>query len=120
MRSRTRHEYPHSLSYQEITFTQFPATTRVMGASTIDDRESPLKSDDTSSCSSKPRYPFSGPDSDAFFSAAFTSSLVVFFSTHATRSTTETLGVGTRMEKPSNFPASSGRTSFKAFAAQIG
>src|SRR3954468_22731772 len=29
MRSRTRQEYPHSLSYQEITFTQLPATTSV-------------------------------------------------------------------------------------------
>ena len=34
----------------------------------------------------------------ADFSAAFTSSVVVFFSSTATRSTTETSGVGTRIE----------------------
>src|ERR1700758_1268208 len=90
-----------------------------MGASTIEDRESPLKSDETSSSSSNPRYPFRGPLSAAFFRAAFTSSLVVFFSTHATRSTTETFGVGTRMAKPSSFPARSGITSFSAFAAPV-
>src|SRR5208283_1197196 len=119
IRSCTRQEYPHSLSYQEITLTQLPPTTKVIGASTIEERGSPLKSDDTSSCSSKPRYPFNGPDSDAFFSAAFTSSLVVFFSSQTTTSTTETLGVGTRMANPSSFPASSGITSLSALAAPV-
>src|SRR5947207_12389131 len=60
IRSRTRQEYPHSLSYQAITFTQFPATTRVMGESTMALTGSPLKSLETSSYSSYPRYPFSG------------------------------------------------------------
>src|SRR5208337_1375663 len=55
IRSWTRQEYPHSLSYHEITLTQLPATTRVMCASTIEERESPLKSDETSSFSSYPR-----------------------------------------------------------------
>src|SRR5580704_12180349 len=55
IRSRTRQEYPHSLSYQEITLTQLPPTTRVMWASTMEERESPLKSDETSSFSSNPR-----------------------------------------------------------------
>src|ERR1700704_180917 len=55
IRSRTRQEYPHSLSYHEITLTQLPPTTRVMGASTMEERESPLKSDETSSFSSNPR-----------------------------------------------------------------
>src|SRR5207253_7538962 len=50
--SRTRQEYPHSLSYQEITFTQLPPTTRVIGASTIDERASPRKSAETNSSSS--------------------------------------------------------------------
>src|SRR5258708_34366611 len=95
IRSRTRHEYPHSLSYQETTLTRLP-TTRVQSESTMEERGSPLKSDDTSSFSSYPRYPFSGPLSDAAFSAAFTSSLVAFFSASATRTTTETLCVGTR------------------------
>src|SRR5579863_9684486 len=119
IRSRTRLEYPHSLSYQEITFTRLPPTTIVLGESTIEERESPLKSDDTSSSVSNPRYPFKGPDSDAFFNAAFTSSLVVFFSTHTTKSTTETFGVGTRMENPSTLPPSSGITNLSAFAAPV-
>ena len=51
IRSRTRQEYPHSLSYQEITLTQLPATTRVSGPSTIEERSSPLKSAETSSSS---------------------------------------------------------------------
>src|ERR1700676_40522 len=119
IRSRTRQEYPHSLSYHEITLTQLPPTTRVMGASTMEERESPLKSDETSSFSSNPREPFSGPDSEAFFRAALTSSRVVFFSTNATRSTTETLGVGTRIAKPSSLPARSGMTSFNALAAPV-
>src|SRR5579863_8054989 len=119
MRSRTRQEYPHSLSYQEITFTQLPPTTMVQGESTIEERESPLKSDDTSSCSSYPRYPLSGPASEAFFSAALTSSLLVFFSTQTTMSTTETFGVGTRMENPSILPPSSGSTNFSALAAPV-
>src|SRR5689334_3587383 len=41
IRSRTRQEYPHSLSYQAITFTQLPATTRVSGESTMEERSSP-------------------------------------------------------------------------------
>src|SRR3954447_13446447 len=108
MRSRTRQEYPHSLSYHAITFTQLPPTTRVMGASTMEENELPLKSEETSSCVSKPRYLESGPDCDAFCNAAFTSSADVFFSTQTTRSTTETFGVGTRMAKPSSLPLRSG------------
>ncbi len=54
MRSRTRLEYPHSLSYQEMTFTRFP-TTSVHSESTIEERGSPRKSADTSSFSSYPR-----------------------------------------------------------------
>src|ERR1700688_267099 len=70
IRSRTRQEYPHSLSYHEITLTQLPPTTRVMGASTMEERESPLKSDETSSFSSNPRKPSGGPAREAFFGAA--------------------------------------------------
>src|SRR5438046_10663224 len=96
IRSRTRQEYPHSLSYQAITFTQLPATTRVMGESTMALRGSPLKSLETSSCSSYPRYPFSGAFSDAFFSELLTSSTLVFFSMIADSFTLEALVVGRR------------------------
>ena len=54
--------------------------------------------------------PFSGP-SAAAFSAALTSSPLVFLSTIAARSTTDTFGVGTRIAKPSSLPFSSGSTS---------
>jgi len=37
----------------------------------------------------------------------------------ATRSTTETFGVGTRIEKPSTLPPNSGMTSFSALAAPV-
>src|SRR6266513_4913473 len=50
---------------------------------------------------------------------AFTSSAEVFFSTNVTMSTTETLGVGTRIEKPSSFPLSSGMTRCNALAAPV-
>src|SRR5438046_596695 len=47
--------------------------------------------------------PFRAPPA-ASFNAAFTSSPVVFLSTSAARSTTDTLGVGTRIAKPSSRP----------------
>src|SRR5882724_7294899 len=97
IKSRTRQEYPHSLSYQAITFTQLPATTSVHLESTMEERESPRKSTETSSSVSYPKYPFSLPDSLASRRALFTSSIEVFFSTNTVRSTTETFGVGTRM-----------------------
>src|SRR5258707_2046594 len=50
--------------------------------------------------------------------ALFTSSTLVLFSTNTTRSTTETLGVGTRMANPSNLPFSSGITRLMALAAR--
>src|SRR5579883_1850937 len=60
-RSRTRQEYPHSLSYHEVTFTQFPSITFVKPASTIEERGSPRKSAETNSSSVYPRMPLSGP-----------------------------------------------------------
>src|SRR5262249_33650680 len=118
IKSLTRQEYPHSLSYQEITLTQLLLTTRVRGASTTDERSSPRKSTDTSSSFSYPRMPFIGPW-DAQSSARLTSSTVVLFSTNATRSTTDTFGVGTRMAKPSSLPLSSGITRCSALAAPV-
>ena len=44
---------------------------------------------------------------------------VVGFSLMNVRSTIETFGVGTRMEKPSSLPAVSGMTSFRALAAPV-
>src|SRR5713226_9828092 len=78
----------------------------------------PLKSIDTSSSSEYARMPLSGPEA-ASLNAALTSLLVVFLLRIATRSTTETLGVGTRIAKPSSLPLRSGSTSPIATAAPV-
>src|SRR6266545_831758 len=78
----------------------------------------PLKSIDTSSSVEYCRMPFSGP-SAAAFRAALTSAPVVFLSTIAARSTTETFGVGTRIAKPSSLPFKSGSTSPTASATPV-
>ena len=57
--------------------------------------------------------------SAAFLRDAFTASAVTGFSISATRSTTETFGVGTRMDRPCILPFSSGRTKPTAFAAPV-
>ena len=51
--------------------------------------------------------------------ASFISATVARFSTWATRSTMETLGVGTRTARPSNLPVSSGMTLLTAAAAPV-
>ena len=62
--------------------------------------------------------PLSGPSAAAFM-AALMLSTVTGFSATKVRSTTETLGVGTRMAKPSSLPARSGMTSSTALAAPV-
>ena len=62
--------------------------------------------------------PLSGP-ADARLNAAFTSSLVTSRPSTATKSTTETVGVGTRKEMPVNLPLSSGITRATALAAPV-
>src|SRR3989442_6124110 len=59
------------------------------------------------------------PARAACLKAPFTSSMVVFFSTSAVSSTTETSGVGTRSEMPSIFPFTSGITRLVALAAPV-
>src|SRR6266403_3541561 len=99
IKSRHRHEYPHSLSYHARTFTQRSPTTFVYSESTIEEFELPLKSAETSSSSVYPRIPFIGPCAAAF-SAALTLSFVAGLSTNTVKSTTLTFGVGTRMAYP--------------------
>ena len=55
----------------------------------------------------------------AALTAALMRSTVIGFSATKVRSTTETLGVGTRMAKPSSLPAISGMTSLRALAAPV-
>lgn len=57
--------------------------------------------------------------SAAFLRAVFTSSTVVSFLVSQTKSTIETVGVGTLIETPFNLPSSSGITKPIAFAAPV-
>src|SRR4029077_10498088 len=95
IKSRQRQEYPHSLSYQASAFTHRSPTTLVYPASTMEECGLPLKSAETSSSSVYARIFFMAPFAAAF-SAPFTLSTVVGLSTNTVRSTTLTLGVGTR------------------------
>src|SRR6266850_3575568 len=118
MRSLTRQEYPHSLSYQESTFNRCPPITFVYSASTMEEFEFRLKSLDTRGSSQNWRIPFNS-SLEASFSARFTSSPVASFSISITTSTNETFGVGTRTEIPSNLPFNSGKTRATALAAPV-
>ena len=51
--------------------------------------------------------------------ASFTSFAVAFFSRRTVRSTSDTLGVGTRIAMPVSLPAIAGRTSLSALAAPV-
>ena len=106
------------MSYQASTFTMVPSMTEVEGPSTIEESALPLKSTETSGSSEKPRMPCNSP-SAALRRALLTSSTVATFSVSATRSTRETLGVGTRMASPCILPFNSGRTRPTALAAPV-
>ena len=84
----------------------------------IELRLSPLKSIDTSGSSDTPRMPLSGPAAAARNASLSSSTLVSRF-TVAVKSTTLTVGVGTRRLKPSNLPLRSGMTRASAFAAPV-
>ena len=62
--------------------------------------------------------PFSGP-SAAAFTAALTASASVGLDGVKTRSTTEPVGTGARIESPFSLPFSSGRTRPTALAAPV-
>src|SRR5262249_55872673 len=119
IRSRTRQEYPHSLSYHARTLTMLPSTTAVDGRSTMDECGSPLKSMETSSSSVTSRMPLRGPVAAAARNASFTAAWLARLVSSTVRSTTETLAVGTRMAIPSSLPFSSGRTRPTAVAAPV-
>ena len=84
----------------------------------IDERVSPLKSIDTSGSSETPRMPCIGPAAAAR-NASLSSSTVVSRRTVAVKSTTLTVGVGTRRLNPSNLPLRSGMTRASALAAPV-
>ena len=84
----------------------------------MDERGSPRKSDDTRGSSQAPRIPASEPSAASRYFSLISSALVAFSSSHV-KSTTLTVGVGTRRLKPSTLPLRSGMTSASAFAAPV-
>merc|ERR1719473_137839 len=118
MRSTTRFEKPHSLSYHETILWKLSVSEMPAVASTIDEFLLCTKSVDTTASSVKPRMPAIGPV-DAALSAAMISSYdAPLLSVHV-RSTTETSGVGTRNAMPVSLPLSSGSTLPTALAAPV-
>merc|ERR550537_1840120 len=117
-RSTRRLEYPHSLSYQETSFTNdlFSAMPALM--SKIEENLQPMKSVLTTSSSVQLKTPFMDP-SDSALMAATISSMVASFSSLQVRSTTDTSGVGTRKAIPVSFPLRDGITLPSALAAPV-
>src|SRR4051812_44462842 len=99
--SLIRVEKPHSLSYQDRTRPRPPSIIWVWGRATVDDAGAWLKSMETSGSLVTARMPFSGPEAAAASIAALIASTVVALLGTKVRSTTETFGVGTRIEEPS-------------------
>src|SRR6202048_5562796 len=98
---------PHSLSYQETTLAERSPSTRVDGASTIEECGSLLKSEETSSSGETASTPLSSPPA-ASSKAPLISSTLVGLARSTLRSTTETSRTGTRKDIPTNLPVSSG------------
>merc|ERR1719191_50364 len=93
--------------------------TMVREPSTQEEESDLRKSTETRGSLEISSTPFMGP-SQAFWKAALTSSAVMpFFSALMTRSTTETLGVGTRRAIPLSLPLREGSTRETAEAAPV-
>merc|ERR1712161_105213 len=118
IRSTTRQEYPHSLSYQATSLTKFGLSMIPASASKIDDRGSDSKSVDTRGSSQYPRIPFITP-SDLALTTAQISSKVVSLPSLQVRSTTDTSMVGTRNAIPVSLPWRLGMTLVTALAAPV-
>src|ERR1700744_3081221 len=117
--SAMRLEKPHSLSYQLMVETKLPSITLVWSSAKLDEAGLWLKSTDTNLSCTTSRMPFSGPEAAAAMIALLISSAVVGRLETNFRSTSETLGVGTRTETPSNLPFNSGKTRPTALAAPV-
>src|SRR5678816_1701279 len=115
--SSMRLEKPHSLSYHAQTLTVV-SMTLVMVASYTEECGSWLKSTETSGPSVYARIPLSAPFAAAFITVLISSIVVARFAWNV-RSTSDTLIVGTRTEKPSSLPLSSGSTRPTAAAAPV-
>ena len=111
-------EYPHSLSYQDMTLKKPELSSIPAFASKIDVLVSPIKSWETTGSSVYPSMFFKSV-SECFFMTAFISSYEVLFIKETVKSTTETLAVGTRNAIPVSFPSREGITLVTAFAAPV-
>merc|ERR1719407_426391 len=109
---------PHSLSYQDTSFTKFLFNAMPALMSKIDENLLPMKSVLTTSSAVQLRTPFIDV-SEASLIAATMSSMVASFSSLHVRSTTDTSGVGTRKAIPVSLPLSDGITLPTAFAAPV-
>src|SRR5215471_19152096 len=118
IRSKTLHEYPHSLSYQAISFTKRSFKAIPALASNTQVHGSPIKSDETTSSSVYPIMPCIGP-SEAALKVALISSYVADLPSRHVKSTTETFATGTRKDIPVNLPLRSGITLPTALAAPV-
>src|SRR6478735_4252090 len=117
--SLMRFEKPHSLSYQDSTRTNLSSMTLVWSRAKVEDAGSWLKSIETFGWSVTARMPRSGPRFEALTMASLIFSTEVLRFEMNLKSTTETFGVGTRIEVPSRRPLSSGMTRPIALAAPV-
>ncbi|KAF7016805.1 hypothetical protein CFC21_030333 [Triticum aestivum] len=101
-----------------MTLTMSSPMTMLSDASMVEDTSEHRKSTDTSGSSQTSRMPLSSLAA-ASRNAWFTSSARVFLETCTTRSTTDTLGVGTRSAIPLSLPLRLGSTSATALAAPV-
>merc|ERR1719217_334338 len=110
---------PHSLSYHETSLTKVGVRPMHAPASKIDERESEMKSFDTTWSSVYPMIPLYSGDSAFALISALISSIVAPFASLQVRSTTETSGVGTRNAMPVSLPLRPGSTLPTALAAPV-
>src|SRR3989344_1868920 len=113
-----RVEKPHSLSYQVRTRPRPPSIIWVCGRAAVDEAGLWLKSMDTSGSLVTASTPFSAPLAAASSASLIWATVTDFEGTNF-RSTTETFGVGTRIDEPSSLPARAGITRPSALAAPV-
>merc|ERR550514_463716 len=109
---------PHSLSYQDTSFTKVSDSEMPAPTSKMEEDLQLTKSVDTTSSSVQSRTPAMGPAAASLIAATI-SSYLAGFSKRQVRSTTETSGVGTRKAMPVSFPLTAGRHFPTAFAAPV-
>merc|ERR1719492_361216 len=109
---------PHSLSYQETSFTKVSLRAMPAPTSKMEEDLQLTKSVDTTSSSVQSKTPFMGPAAASLIAATI-SSYFAGFSKRQVRSTTDTSGVGTRNAMPVSFPFTAGMTLPTAFAAPV-